>query len=77
MRGVYEACYQQLPVRAAGQHGGTVQPASALRRNGFKDHGLLGIDPETGEWVLYAADLVDYLNTVPRAATAPSCATAG
>lgn len=29
--------------------------------NGFKDHGLLGIDPETGEWVLYAADVVDYL----------------
>lgn len=29
--------------------------------NGFKDHGLLGIDPETGKWVLYAADVVDYL----------------
>lgn len=27
--------------------------------NGFKDHGLLGYDPNTKQWTLYAATMVD------------------
>lgn len=57
MRGVYEAvtnsCLSVLLEEPFSQR----LPST----NGFKDHGLLGIDPETGEWVLYAADVVDYL----------------
>ena len=60
MRGVYEAVTNScLSVLLDS----TEEPFSQRlpSTNGFKDHGLLGIDPETGEWVLYAADVVDYL----------------
>lgn len=60
MRGVYEAVTNScLSVLLDS----TEEPFSQRlpSANGFKDHGLLGIDPETGEWVLYAADVVDYL----------------
>lgn len=60
MRGVYEAVTNScLSVLLDS----TEEPFSQRlpSTNGFKDHGLLGIDPETGKWVLYAADVVDYL----------------
>lgn len=60
MRGVYEAVTNScLSVLLDS----TEEPFSQRlpSTNGFKDHGLLGIDSETGEWVLYAADVVDYL----------------
>ncbi len=60
MRGVYEAVTNScLSVLLDS----TEEPFSQRlpSPNGFKDHGLLGIDPETGKWVLYAADVVDYL----------------
>ena len=60
MRGVYEAVTNScLSVLLDS----TEEPFSQRlpSTNGFKDHGLLGIDPETGEWVLYAADVMDYL----------------
>ena len=62
MRGVYEAVTNScLSVLLDS----TEEPFSQRlpSTNGFKDHGLLGIDPETGEWVLYAADVVDYLKS--------------
>lgn len=64
MRGAMRAVYEAVTNSCLSVLLGSTEEPFSQRlpsTNGFKDHGLLGIDPETGKWVLYAADVVDYL----------------